>query len=158
MDKELFLKIHEVSSLCDKYRLRNYIVNPDLAVDVDDNVDLYNIGLVEIPIKFGKVNGYFDISENELTNLENSPYFIGGHFICTDNKLTSLEYCPKEIGGYMDVSGNYIEEKHFIDGPDKLLHNIKINDGGWITRNYYFRIKKGLKREIILNKILNDNR
>ncbi len=38
--------------------------------DVDDIVDLYNLGLTKLPLKFNKVNSRFYGSRNKLTSLE----------------------------------------------------------------------------------------
>jgi hypothetical protein len=77
-------------------------LNSKGEVDVDGNVDMTNKNLTEIPVKFGRVEGRFDCSNNNLTTLKNCPTYINGGFSsfdCGGNKLTSLEYCPDSIGG-----------------------------------------------------------
>ena len=99
----------DIHSICKKYGIENYTINDDGSIDVDDNVNLYDEGLTELPLKFGKVSGYFDCSNNELTSLEGSPNKVGevgGDFYCYNNKLTNLEGSPSEVGGHFYCQGN----------------------------------------------------
>jgi len=89
----------DIHSICKRYGIRNYTINSDGSIDVDGDVDLHDIQLIKIPLKFNKVDGYFYCYNNKLTSLEGCPKEIGGNFSCRDNFLTSLEGCPKEIGG-----------------------------------------------------------
>jgi hypothetical protein len=75
-------------------------------VDVDGNVDLWNIGLTKLPLKFGRVSGFFNCSDNKLTTLEGAPKEVGSNFSCDYNKLTTLEGAPKKVGGYFDCRNN----------------------------------------------------
>jgi hypothetical protein len=86
---------------CKKYWIKNYTINTDGTIDVNGNVDLYyKLGdMKKLPVKFGKVSGTFDCSENNLTTVEECPNYLGGYFYCHRNKLTTLEGCPKYIGG-----------------------------------------------------------
>jgi hypothetical protein len=86
---------------CEKY-LENYTINPDYTIDVNGNVDLYNrLGnMKKLPVKFGKVSGYFYCSMNKLTTLEGCPKHVGGVFNCFGNRLTTLDGCPKYIGSF----------------------------------------------------------
>jgi len=91
---------------CEKY-LENHTINNDGTIDVDGNVDLEEKldNMEKLPVKFGKVSGYFMCIRNKLTTLEGCPKYIGGDFWCFGNNLTTLEYCPKYIGGnyYSDI-------------------------------------------------------
>ena len=89
----------EVDKICKKYGIKNWSLNPDGTVDVDGNVDLSRQRLSKLPLKFGRVTGYFFCSYNQLTSLEGCPTEIGGNFYCHINLLTSLKGCPTEIGG-----------------------------------------------------------
>ena len=62
---------------------------------------LNNMNLTELPeiLKNVSVSGYFNCGGNELTNLKNSPKYVGGSFYCNDNKLKSLEGATEIIGG-----------------------------------------------------------
>ncbi len=88
-------------------------MNKNGEVDVDGSVFMRakKVALKlngKIPIKFGKVTGSFDCSENNLTTLENCPTFVGGNFSCSFNKLTSLEFMPSGIGGNFDCKNNLL--------------------------------------------------
>ena len=102
-DYKLFLESNEedIDSICQKYHIKNYTINEDGTVDVDGSVNLYNEELVKLPLKFNKVSGFFDCSENKLTTLEGCPNWVGGNFSCSYNKLTTLK------GGPDIVCGNY---------------------------------------------------
>ncbi len=39
--------------------IRNYTINPDGSIDVDEDVWLYDKGLTKLPLKFNKVNELF---------------------------------------------------------------------------------------------------
>jgi hypothetical protein len=98
----------KIVELCDKYKIENYTINDDSSIDVDDNIFLPFKNLKEIPLKFGRVSGYFYCSSNDLSSLYNSPKWVGYNFFCHSNKLTSLEYLPNWIGGYIDCQYNKI--------------------------------------------------
>lgn len=57
-------------------------------------------------IKFGIINGDFDISDNELTTLEGCPEEVTGDFLCSTNFLNSLERGPKIVRGHYHCSNN----------------------------------------------------
>jgi hypothetical protein len=80
---------------------KNYTINSDGIVDVDGKVDLCNrLGdMTKLPVKFGKVSGFFACIGNNLTTLECCPKYVGGVFYCRNNKLTTLEGCPNYVGG-----------------------------------------------------------
>ena len=121
--------ISSIDSICRKYGITNYTVNPDGTVDVNGNVDLYEKNLTRLPIKFGKVSrdfscsgnklttlegcpkevgGYFSCSHNRLTTLEGCPERVVRHFFCYNNKLTTLEGCPTEVDGYFSCHSNQL--------------------------------------------------
>jgi hypothetical protein len=85
---------------CERY-LKNYTINPDGTIDVNRDVNLHGqLGdMKKLPVKFGKVSGYFECRMNNLTSLENCPNYVGGSFDCEYNKLTTLEGCPIYVGG-----------------------------------------------------------
>ena len=79
----------EIRSICEKYEIKNYTINPDGSVDVDGEVKLtrkLNYS-TKLPLKFGKVSGNFRISHNNLISLVGSPKEVGGYFSCYDNQL-----------------------------------------------------------------------
>jgi hypothetical protein len=85
---------------CKKYSIENYTINSDNTIDVNGDVYLYNrLGdMKKLPVKFGKVSGYFSCRNNKLTTLEGCPKYVGGDVSCSWNKLVSLEYCPNYVG------------------------------------------------------------
>jgi hypothetical protein len=95
---KLFESFEEIDSICKKYNIKNYTINPDGSVDVDGSVILSSYRFVKLPLKFGRVSGYFDCSDNQLTTLKGSPESVGGSFYCGYNQLTTLEGAPKMVG------------------------------------------------------------
>ena len=91
----------EIKSWCDEMGIENYTINSRGEIDVDIRVNLRNKNFKELPYKFGKVTGYFDIGNNpNLTSLKNCPDFVTGSFSCSLCKcIKSLEGCPKRVGG-----------------------------------------------------------
>ena len=85
--------------ICEKYKIENYTINDDESIDVNGDVDLYNRGLVELPLRFNRVYGDFRCTNNYLTTLEGSPKWVEGDFSCSGNRLTSLEFSPDYVGG-----------------------------------------------------------
>ena len=88
----------EIHTICEKYNITNYTINPDGSIDVDGDVYLTFKRLSKLPLKFNKVSGNFYCSDNKLKTLEGSPKIIGGSFDCSNNNLTSLEGSPNEVG------------------------------------------------------------
>ncbi len=103
----------EIHDICKEYKIKNYSINPDGSIDVDDSVDLFNYNLNQIPLKFNKVYGYFDISHNNITSLEGSPKIVTSWFDCSHNKLISLNGFPIEVGSWINCSNNNL--KNLID-------------------------------------------
>lgn len=90
---------NSIESICGKYGIENYTINEDGTVDVNGNVELHNMRLNKLPLKFGKVTGYFSCSDNKLTSLEGGPKWVGDSFYCYKNQLTTLEGGPEYVGG-----------------------------------------------------------
>ena len=97
---ESFLSDLKIKGLCYKYGIKNYTINSDGTIDVDGDVNLSNYRnrpmgglpcskLKKLPLKFRKVNGFFNCSGNELISLVGSPISVGD-FNCSYNKLNSL--------------------------------------------------------------------
>ena len=96
----------EIRDICEKYNITNYTINPDGSIDVDGDVDLSGKDLIKIPLKFNKVNGWFDCSYNKLTSLEGCPSYVGISFNCSYNCLTTLENSPKKVYGSFNCYDN----------------------------------------------------
>ena len=105
----LFESFEDIDEICKKYKISDYTINTDESIDVNENVCISNKYLTKLPLKFNKIDGYFDCSENELTSLEGSPVEINGNFYCSNNELTSFEYAPKIIRGSFDCDCNNIK-------------------------------------------------
>ena len=122
---KLFESFEDIDSICKKYRIENYTINPDGSVDVDGDVSLSNYRFAKLPLKFGRVSGYFDCSDNKLTTLEGAPREVGGNFYCKNNQLTTLEGAPERVSyircDYNPVHGIYKlfkNKKDFMDSLD----------------------------------------
>ncbi|MCP4971881.1 MAG: hypothetical protein GY932_14960 [Arcobacter sp.] len=131
----------DIEKWLDKHDIKNYSFSDNLKVKVFGNVDLRNkLNEIKIPIYFESVNGYFDISENNLESLEGSPeivlkdfncsynklktLFSGpksvGDFNCSNNILENLSYSPKEVKGYFNCSNNLISS---INGSPRTINS-----------------------------------
>jgi hypothetical protein len=100
----------DIDSICKMYRITNYTINEDRTIDVDGDVFLDHKGLTELPLKFGKVSGYFGCSNNQLTNLSGSPSEVGRGFYCNDNRLTSLEGMPQYTKRIINCRNNHLRD------------------------------------------------
>ena len=110
--------LESIESICKRYNIKNYTINSDGSIDVDDDVYLSNKSLTKLPLKFNRVSGIFDCSNNKLTTLEGSPREVGGWFNCSYNSLTTLEGSPREIGLSFYCSNNSLKSLEF--GPEKV--------------------------------------
>lgn len=102
--KEFFLK-RKLSF----YNIKNYKINDDGSVDVDGDVRIIGTNLDKLPIKFGRVTGYFLCFNLGLKTLEGSPYYVGDSFDCSSNKLVNLKYSPVEVVKHFDCSNNNLK-------------------------------------------------
>ena len=98
----------EIEAICEKYNIKNYIINEEGSIDVDGNVDLYKKKLKVLPLKFRKVSGDFECRDNQLISLVGCPQSVGGDFYCIYNQLISLEGAPQSIGGDFYCSSNQL--------------------------------------------------
>ena len=109
---ESFRTEQEIKDLCSKYDIENYQIRDDGSIDVEGDVGLNGrlVGLIQLPLTFNEVNGFFSCGNNILTTLEGCPKKVGGNFWCSFNKLTSLEHSPKivEEGNFYCVKNNHI--------------------------------------------------
>ena len=89
---KLFENFEDINSICKEYNIENYTVNSDGTIDVNGDVRIFKKGGSKvIPLRFGKVTGYFMCDNNKLTSLEGCPKEVGGDFHCSDNKLRRIE-------------------------------------------------------------------
>ena len=124
----------EIKYICNFYGISGYTINPDGSIDVDGNVKLTYEGLGRIPIKFNKVDGYFECSYNKLTDLENFPNEISGSVYLTGNNLKNLKGFGK-VGGITYLHGNPLESlegyngnygRLFVNSRNKLIRKTKL--------------------------------
>lgn len=119
---------HEIECWLDAMNIHNYTINDDLTVDVAGCVDLERCWLKELPVQFGKVEGFFDCANNQLTSLKGCPVeIVNGYFACHHNQLISLEHAPKKVGGDFYCSNNKLNSlrhmpKH-INGDFEFYEN-----------------------------------
>jgi len=147
----LFESFKKIDSICQKYRIENYTINSDGSIDVEGNVDLSDKRLDNLPLKFGKVTGFFWCNNNRLVSLEGSPR-KAGYFYCHGNRLTTLEGGPREIGGsflchnnqLVSLKGSPIEVAEDFNcsnnklislrgGPNKVGRNFYCQDNKLVT-------------------------
>ena len=96
----------EIKSWCEEMGIKNYTINSQGEIDVEEGVDLGSKYFKELPYKFGKVNGHFSLSHNEnLISLKNCPYSTFGFSCSYCSQLDSLEGCPKEVKSYFYCGG-----------------------------------------------------
>jgi hypothetical protein len=150
--------MNSIQELCKRYRIKNYTINSDGTIDVNGSVHLYDESLTELPLRFNKVTGYFDCSDNKLTSLKGSPRWIGGYFYCSRNKLTSLEFSPDYVGGHFNcrwnkLTDNYCDTEIGGDFYTSLEQKgLVLGDRG--AKNYN-EWRKLYKRKQILDDIFN---
>ena len=129
-----------IEELCDKYKIRNYTINDDGSIDVNESVFLNGInqagsanpdGLTHIPLKFNKVDGHFDCSHNIINTLEGAPKYVTGNFYCESNSLISLEGSPERIDGAFDCSNNGL--KSLKGSPKYVTGDFNCSNNGLKT-------------------------
>jgi len=103
---KLFESFEDIDSICKKYNIENYTINADGTVDVNGDVYLSSEALTKLPLKFGKVTGYFNCNNNQLITLEGGPRSVGEYFDCSYNQLITLEGGPRSVGEYFNCNNN----------------------------------------------------
>ena len=130
-----FLKSKEdIKAWLEKYEVKRYEIHDDLTVSLNSDLDLYDIGIQAIPIKFRKtksidaggnhltyidwapefVDGYFDIRSNRIKSLEGGPKEVTGDYIGGFNQLTTLKGIAETINGGLFVNNNNIDSIEFL--------------------------------------------
>ena len=145
--------MNSIHDICKQYNIKNYTINDDGSIDVDGNVDLWNRGFVELPLRFNKVTGYFHCGMNKLTSLKGCPRWVGSWFICGYNDLTSLEFSPYYVGGYFDCINNKLTNNYCDTEILGYFYTTLKQDG--LTGDNYNEWRKLYKRKLILNDIFN---
>ena len=124
--KKIHINESEINTICEKYNIKNYSINPDGSIDVMDNVNLNGLGLTELPLKFNNVYGYFNCVLNKLTTLKSSPIYVSGSFDWSSNELKNLIGIGKVNGNNIFCYANPLESfDGYNDDLDKLYCNNK---------------------------------
>ena len=90
----------DIEAWCEEIGIKNYTVNSKGEIDVDGDVNLDYKDIKELPYKFGRVTGFFSVSNCNLISLKNCPDILYDFFDCSDNYyLDSLKYIPKKVCG-----------------------------------------------------------
>ncbi len=126
------MEVNEIHDICKKYGIKYYTINLDGSIDVDRSVSLNNIGLVDIPLKFNNVLGFFDCSENNLTSLKGCPKYVGNWFDCSYNNLTSLVGGPNKVNKFYDCDQNNITS---LEGCPSIVEILNITNNNLKTLN-----------------------
>lgn len=96
-----FSKINDIESYLKELKIFNYkLIEHEkygFIVDVHDSVDISFLNLSKIHVKFNKIYGNFNCSNNKLKTLLGCPDEVKGTFSCFNNKLKNLEYSPKIV-------------------------------------------------------------
>ena len=87
----------------------SWSLNPAGEVDVEGDFECSNKRFKSFQgVKFGRVSGNFDCSDNGLTSLAGAPQKVEGYFFCSYNELTSLAGAPREVGEGFYCPGNHL--------------------------------------------------
>ncbi len=97
-----------VTKIASVYKIKGIKINTDLSIDVEGDVDLSDMNLKKLPLKFNNVSGSFWVTNNELETLEGSPQWVGGDYFVYGNNLKNLEGGPKVVIGEYSAQSNNI--------------------------------------------------
>lgn len=90
--KTILFKIYKFVSI---WGSLDYTLTPEGKMNIHSNVSLFHNNLSSYPVKFGIIEGCFDISDNNFTSLSGGPDEVTEGFFCNNNQLTTLDNCPK---------------------------------------------------------------
>lgn len=122
------LNLGEIEKWLKEHSINNYVISEDLYVSVQGNVNLNErLNGKKIPIKFDRIEGYFDISNNKLTSLEGCPKTVARDFNCSRNNLISLFDCPTEVGDF-DCSYNQLKTLSYAPKEVRGSFNCSYNE------------------------------
>ena len=115
------MNVSEIETWLKEHGINNYVMSDDYQISVQGNVNLNDkLKGQNLPVVFDRIEGYFDISNNNLTSLVGCPKVVVRDFNCSKNKLTSLFDCPIEVGEF-DCSYNLL--KNLSYGPKEVKGN-----------------------------------
>ena len=125
---KLYESFEDIDRICQEYNIKNYTINQDKTIDVYGEVNLSRQGLIELPLNFNKVDGYFLIQINKLTSLEGCPNHVSGMFSCRGNRIRSLKYGPKTVSGRYWCSDNELRDVYWF--PEYFNNDMEIGIRG----------------------------
>ena len=131
--------IHKICKLCN---IKDYTINNDKSIDVDNDVILHAMNLDIIPLNFNKVNGIFDCSLNNLKSLKGAPNQANGDFYCANNNLESLKYAPEHISGTFHCNDNGLTSLKY--SPKIIEGNFYFINNEIATFEYFPKVKKNI--------------
>lgn len=86
-------KLLKITELCRTYKIYTITINRDYSVNAS-YVNMNNLNLDEIPIKFGIVEGSFSAKNNNITTFKNFPK-VCRHLDVENNNINTLHGCPE---------------------------------------------------------------
>jgi len=110
--------MEKLEIILEKLEIENYTINKDKSIDVHEDVDISERKLTKLPIKFNKIDGYFECSDNKLKSLKGCPKIVKGYFKCNYNKLKSLKGGPEIVEGDFSC---YYNELISLEGAPKII-------------------------------------
>ncbi len=107
----------------DKVCVGRWLLTPDGKIDNRNHVNMNDMNLTEIPVKFGRVDG---------------------QFFCNNNKLTTLKNCPDEVGWsyYISIRNNKLTEYFKTIKEEELIGIFDKLEWVEILHEYPFLINK----------------
>lgn len=97
----------EIKAWLNNMHIKNYTINSDLTIDVNETVFLKECNLTHFPVNFNKINGHFNCSHNQLISLEGAPKIVKS-FSCENNQLTNLVGGPEIVDFGYECSNNQL--------------------------------------------------
>ena len=157
------LQIHEIKEWLAEYGITNYTINPDLTIDVDDEVSIVNSdnGKVNIDgkpytkafkklpdyIRFNHVK-YFNFVDPICESLEGMPKIVDETFrLCNCNSLQHLYGSPENANRYCIESCKGLID---FDGMTQNLKEINIESSS-------FTSTKGMPKHLTDFRVINCN-
>lgn len=120
--------------------VKGFSIQDDLTVDSPQGVDIFPAAFQKhtpgnqkfLPVQFGEVGNFFNISELGLESLRGSPTIVKGGFYCQNNHLTSLVGAPLVVFDYFDGKHNFFtslvgapKEACYLDVREAPIDSLK---------------------------------
>lgn len=101
-----------IKKIASIYKIKGIKINPDLSIDVRGDVDLSDMNLQKLPLRFNRVTGNFWANNNILDDLDGSPQWVGKDYFVYNNNLKNLD------GGAKVVIGEYSAQSNRLSSTD----------------------------------------